>query len=99
MYITNSIQQFILSVTETKYGVETKYLKVDFSMDGEENYTKISNLLKDLDVGILVNNVGIGCTSLFLDVPSRSEFLSKAININIKPTFKASIQIEIVIVT
>ena len=91
MYITNSIQQFILSVTETKYGVETKYLKVDFSMDGEENYTKISNLLKDLDVGILVNNVGIGCTSLFLDVPSRSEFLSKAININIKPTFKASI--------
>ena len=73
---------------EIRYGVETKYLEVNFSKNDTGNYKKIANVLKDLDIGVLVNNVGIGCTSRFLEVPNRSEFLDKAIDINVKPTFK-----------
>ena len=42
-----------------KYGVEARVLVVDFSDFDEAARGKVSKACKDLDVGILVNNVGI----------------------------------------
>jgi len=46
------------SEIETKFGVETKGLVIDFR-GGREIYRQMESFLKDLDVGILINNVGI----------------------------------------
>lgn len=44
---------------ESKYaGVQTKTLAMDFSQDKAEDYERLKQLLKGLDVGILINNVG-----------------------------------------
>ncbi|KAM7203454.1 3-ketoacyl-coa reductase [Naviculisporaceae sp. PSN 640] len=44
---------------ESKYaGVQTKTLAMDFSQDKAEDYDRLKELLKGLDVGILINNVG-----------------------------------------
>lgn len=43
-----------------KYGnVQTKYVVCDYSNFDEKAQAKVSNAIKDLDIGILVNNVGI----------------------------------------
>ncbi|XP_055600442.1 hydroxysteroid dehydrogenase-like protein 1 [Uranotaenia lowii] len=54
-----------------KYGVEVKYLVIDFS-DGAEVYDKIQEAIKDLEVGVLVNNVG-----MLNDQPIRFDKISK----------------------
>jgi len=43
---------------ESQYGVKTRVIDVDFTQ-GREIYDKIGAQLQDLDVGVLVNNVGM----------------------------------------
>ncbi|KAF4530479.1 hypothetical protein B566_EDAN014681 [Ephemera danica] len=43
---------------EYEFGVETKIIQADFS-DGKQIYEQISRELGDIEVGILVNNVGV----------------------------------------
>ncbi|OBT55801.1 3-ketoacyl-CoA reductase [Pseudogymnoascus sp. 24MN13] len=38
--------------------IKTKYLAMDFSKDNATDYAKLKALVDDLDVGILINNVG-----------------------------------------
>lgn len=44
---------------ERKYNVPTKTLAIDFKNNDRSTYEKIASFLKDLDIGILVNNVGM----------------------------------------
>ena len=47
-----------MHILGTEYGVETIIVAVDF-MDGQAVFPVVADALEDLDVGILVNNVGL----------------------------------------
>ncbi|KXJ12187.1 Very-long-chain 3-oxoacyl-CoA reductase [Exaiptasia diaphana] len=66
----------------SEYNVETRIIVIDFS-GGQEIYQDIGDKLKDLEIGILVNNVGVGvkCPDYFLMLPI--EETCKMINVNI----------------
>lgn len=42
----------------TKSSVKTKILSMDFSRDSDSDYEALADLVRDLDVSILINNVG-----------------------------------------
>ncbi|XP_063807559.1 very-long-chain 3-oxoacyl-CoA reductase-B-like [Pseudophryne corroboree] len=63
--------QSVAEGIELQTGRKTKIIQVDFT-GGPEIYPKIEEGLKDMDIGILVNNVGILYSELeckILDVP------------------------------
>uniref|UniRef100_A0A1A9WL14 Uncharacterized protein n=1 Tax=Glossina brevipalpis TaxID=37001 RepID=A0A1A9WL14_9MUSC len=66
---------------ENLYGTEAKWIVADFSK-GKEVYQHIKHELRDIPVGILVNNVG--CASYPDELGNRSEdFLWSIINVNV----------------
>ncbi|XP_059482173.1 hydroxysteroid dehydrogenase-like protein 1 [Neocloeon triangulifer] len=56
---------------ECNFGVKTRTIVADFSL-GEEEYQRIESEIKDLSIGILVNNVGIG-----LGLPNKFEDMTR----------------------
>ena len=46
-------------ISESRHGVQTKLVTGDFSDKTLEIYEDIRDSIADLDVGILVNNVGV----------------------------------------
>ncbi|KAJ8712720.1 hypothetical protein PYW08_008024 [Mythimna loreyi] len=69
---------------EKDYKVATKIIQVDFS-GGEEIYDTIEKEIAGLEIGTLVNNVGISYTypEYFLDIPDVDKLTSTLIKANV----------------
>mmetsp|Transcript_16135 Transcript_16135/g.44961 ORF Transcript_16135/g.44961 Transcript_16135/m.44961 type:complete len:336 (+) Transcript_16135:162-1169(+) len=66
---TESKLQELSSSLENTYKVQTRYVVVDFSKTTAETWSKVSQCISNLDVGILINNVGMSYPHAeFLDV-------------------------------
>lgn len=56
---TQSKLDTLASDIESKHKVQTKTLAMDFAANNDKDYTKLQSLIADLDISILINNVGL----------------------------------------
>ncbi|RXN17233.1 apoptosis inhibitor 5 [Labeo rohita] len=74
---------------ESTYNVETKTIAVDYGQN--DIYPKIEKGLAGLEIGVLVNNVGISYPypEFFLHIPDLENFITNMINVNITSVCQA----------
>ena len=61
--------------------VEVKWIAADFSQ--LDVYDNIENQLEGLDIGVLVNNVGVACDDIQFFHETTRQFVKKQINVNV----------------
>ena len=71
-------------------GHQNKILAMDFSKDADEDYQRLAELTKGLDIGVLINNVGQSHSIpvSFLDTPGQE--LQNIVTINCLATLKVT---------
>uniref|UniRef100_A0A3P9J3Z5 Hydroxysteroid (20-beta) dehydrogenase 2 n=1 Tax=Oryzias latipes TaxID=8090 RepID=A0A3P9J3Z5_ORYLA len=77
--------QMVAKEIEKEFGQKTRTIRVDFT-DGCSIYSTIAKELQDLEIGILVNNVGMTCTdhfAYFLEIPDIEQKITQIIECNI----------------
>ncbi|KAJ7996031.1 hypothetical protein DPEC_G00232860 [Dallia pectoralis] len=70
---------------ESKHGRQTRIIQTDFT-EGNYIYPAIAEALQCLDIGILVNNVGMNYHDMlvhFLDIPNPEQRTTQVVNCNI----------------
>ncbi|XP_010779841.1 estradiol 17-beta-dehydrogenase 12-A-like [Notothenia coriiceps] len=73
----------LLSSQEEQYNVETGTIAVDFGRS--DIYEKIEAGLAGLEIGVLVNNVGVSYDypEYYLNIPDLDNFITNMVNVNI----------------
>uniref|UniRef100_UPI0037E792FA hydroxysteroid (20-beta) dehydrogenase 2 n=1 Tax=Semicossyphus pulcher TaxID=241346 RepID=UPI0037E792FA len=82
---SNDKLQAVAKEIEEQFGRRTRTIQVDFT-DGHCIYPVIAKGLQGLEIGILVNNVGMAYSETFdhfLDVPEAEEKITHVINCNV----------------
>ncbi|KAM4726239.1 hydroxysteroid (20-beta) dehydrogenase 2 [Anableps anableps] len=77
--------QMVAKEIKNKYRRKTHTIQVDFT-EGGSIYSSIAKKLQGLQIGILVNNVGMICTdhlAYFLETPNAKQKITQIINCNI----------------
>ena len=84
---TQSKLEEVAKELESKYKVETKIVAVDFSKPDEvaKGYAAIQSLVDQLEVGILVNNVGVSYPYAMYLHEMDDELVQSIISVNIDP--------------
>uniref|UniRef100_A0A8C3APT7 3-ketoacyl-CoA reductase n=1 Tax=Cyclopterus lumpus TaxID=8103 RepID=A0A8C3APT7_CYCLU len=75
---------------EDQYKVETRTIAVDFGRS--DIYDKIEAGLTGLEIGVLVNNVGVSYTypEYYLQIPQLDNFITNMINVNVTSVCQVS---------
>ncbi|EGC36363.1 hypothetical protein DICPUDRAFT_31983 [Dictyostelium purpureum] len=74
----------VASEIEKKYQVKTKVISFDFDTPDDTKYQALFKQLSDLDIGVLVNNVGIAYDPILFDELQPS-VIESLINLNVRP--------------
>ncbi|KAM3601917.1 uncharacterized protein V6R79_021185 [Siganus canaliculatus] len=80
----NDKLQMVARDIEDKYGRKTRTVQVDFT-EGHSIYGAIASQLQGLEVGILVNNVGMTCSenmAYFEEIPDAEQKITQIVNCN-----------------
>lgn len=77
-------REYIFDVAEDEFGVKTKVIAIDFTQ-GVEIYEQIRREIDGLEVGTLINNVGMAYPypEYFLDMPNGDKLCQDMIFCNI----------------
>jgi len=73
---------------ESKYSVKTKTLAVDFGNFTDLKERQVQESLKDLDVGLLINNVGASYDHPEFATEIDEKTIDKLVNLNIHSTYR-----------
>ena len=88
---TQSKLEALAKELEDKFsGVQTKILAMDFSKNDDADYGRLAQLLKGLDVGILINNVGQSHSIPVPFLQTTTEELQNIVTINCLGTLKTT---------
>nr|XP_046266026.1 hydroxysteroid (20-beta) dehydrogenase 2 [Scatophagus argus] len=76
--------QMVAKEIEDQYGRQTRTIQVDFT-EGHSIYPTVAKELQGLEIGVLVNNVGMTCSdnfAYFLEIPDAEQKITQIVNCN-----------------